>query len=156
MASSQKTEKNGIKNFNGIARNCMWILKKQTKVVQEGRIEYFKRQGDQHFTKNGRGAEITIDLVLQARAKMSENKVNGPEDAVASEVVETVAFRESAQSQNVFKIVSWDGRCAQYKEYCEACVLEKIRCVRGNFTSSQSASRNASWVRWKHQVHGRS
>ena len=32
-------------------------------------------------------AEITIDLVLQARAKMSENKVNGPEDTVASEMI---------------------------------------------------------------------
>ena len=69
----------------------------KTKVVQEGRIEFFKRQGDQHFTKNGRGADITIDLVLQARAKMSENKVNGPEDAVASEMIETVAIRESTQ-----------------------------------------------------------
>ena len=35
----------------------------------------------------GKEAEITIDLVLQARAKMSENKVNGPEDAVVSELI---------------------------------------------------------------------
>ena len=43
----------------------------ETQVVQEGRIEYFRRKGDQHFTEDGRG---TIDLVLQARANMSENK----------------------------------------------------------------------------------
>ena len=35
----------------------------------------------------GRTAEITVDLVLQARAKMSENKVNGPDDAIACEMI---------------------------------------------------------------------
>ena len=35
----------------------------------------------------GRTAEITVDLVLQARAKMSDNKVNGPEDAIVSEMI---------------------------------------------------------------------
>ena len=39
---------------------------------------------DRHFTDDGRVAETTVDLVLQARAKMSENNVNGPEDAVVS------------------------------------------------------------------------
>ena len=28
----------------------------------------------------GRTAEITVDLVLQVRAKLSDNKVNGPDD----------------------------------------------------------------------------
>ena len=37
--------------------------------------------GDRHFTKEGRVAEITIDSVRQARAKMAENKVNGLEDS---------------------------------------------------------------------------
>ena len=41
----------------------------ETSKVQEERIEYFKRKGDLHFIKNGRRAEITIDLVLQARGK---------------------------------------------------------------------------------------
>ena len=65
-------------NFNGIVRKCLWIPKKQ-KEVQEERIKYFKKRGDQQFTKDGRGAEITIDWVLQAHAKMSGNSVNGPE-----------------------------------------------------------------------------
>ena len=39
-------------------------------------------KGDQQFTVEGRNAEeITVDLVLQARAKMSDNKVNGLDDA---------------------------------------------------------------------------
>ena len=48
--------------------------------MQENRIEYYTKKGDQHFTDDGRRAEITIDLVLQARAKMSEIEVNGPEE----------------------------------------------------------------------------
>ena len=48
---------------------------------------YSKKRGDQQFTKDGRGAETTIDLVLQAREKVSDNRVNGPEDAVVSEMI---------------------------------------------------------------------
>ena len=55
--------------------------------VQEKRIEYFRKKGDRHFSEDGRGADITNDLLLQARAKMSENKVNGPGDAVANEMI---------------------------------------------------------------------
>ena len=43
-----------------------------TKEVQETRIEYFL-QGNQQFTEDGGNAEITGDLALQARAKLSEN-----------------------------------------------------------------------------------
>ena len=39
------------------------------------------------FSDQGRVAEITIDLVLRARAKMSENKVNRPDDAIVSEII---------------------------------------------------------------------
>ena len=35
----------------------------------------------------GRNAEITVDLVLQARAKISDNKVNGLDDAVVREMI---------------------------------------------------------------------
>ena len=46
-----------------------------------------KRKGDQHFTDDWRRAEITIDLVLQAKATMSEHKVNRLEDSVVSEMI---------------------------------------------------------------------
>ena len=36
----------------------------------------FEKEGDQHFTDDGRLAEITVDLVLHAKAKMSENKIS--------------------------------------------------------------------------------
>ena len=35
----------------------------------------------------GRNAEITVDVLLQAGAKMSDNNVNGPDDAVVSEMI---------------------------------------------------------------------
>ena len=44
---------------------------------------------------DGRKAEITVDLVLQARAKMSDNKVNGPaEDAVVSEMIKQLLLEK--------------------------------------------------------------
>ena len=46
-----------------------------------------KEDGDRHFLEEGRVAEITMDLVSQARAKMAENKVNGPEDSVVSGMI---------------------------------------------------------------------
>ena len=69
-----------------LQRHCEEVHtdQEETREVQENRIESFKKRGDQQFTLDGRNAEITVDLVFQARAKMSDNKVNGPEDAVAS------------------------------------------------------------------------
>ena len=66
----------------------------ETKEAQESRIENFKKKGNQHFTEEGRNAEITVDLVLQARAKLSDDKVNGPEDAIVSEMIQKVAHGE--------------------------------------------------------------
>ena len=62
----------------------------ETKEVQENRIDCFKKKGCQQSTVDGREAEITVDLLLQARAKMSDNKVNEPEDAVVSEMIKIV------------------------------------------------------------------
>ena len=50
------------------------------------KIEHFKNGGDCQFPQDGE-AEITVDLVLQVRSKMSENKVNGLGDAVVSEMI---------------------------------------------------------------------
>ena len=41
----------------------------ETREVQENGIEYFKRKGDRHFTDDGRGAEITIDLGAASQSK---------------------------------------------------------------------------------------
>ena len=76
------------------------------KEVQDGRVEFFKRKEDLQFTKNGRGAEITIDLVLQARATMSENRVNGPEDAVVSETIKQLFQEKFLHHRSTSRTVS--------------------------------------------------
>ena len=86
-ASLLKRGKNGIKNFNDILRKCIRMPTKQEKCKRK-EFNISKRNGYRHFTDDGRGTDITIDLVLVARAKMSDNKVNGPEDAVVSVMLE--------------------------------------------------------------------
>ena len=69
-----------------VQRHCEEVYctyQEETREVQQQRIDYSKKKCDQQFPDDGRGAEITIDLVPQARAKMSEIKVNGPEDVVS-------------------------------------------------------------------------
>ena len=72
MANSQKDREEWNQELQRQS-NEVYIDPGETKEVQEGRINHLKRKGDQHFTKCGREADITIDLVLPARAKMSEN-----------------------------------------------------------------------------------
>ena len=75
----------------------------QTKEEQEKRITMYKQDGGRHFTEQRRVAEITIDFVLQARAKMSENKVNGPGDSFVSEKIKQL------QQEQIYEIT----RCFQ-------------------------------------------
>ena len=72
--------------------NCNGIVKR-----------YFNKKGDGHFTEDGRGAEIAVDLVLQARAKMSDNKVNGPEGADVSEISSSCLWRRFPLLPGVFR-----------------------------------------------------
>ena len=66
-----KTDQNG-KNCDEVCTDV-----EETKEKQENRIEYFQK-GNLQFTEEGRNAEITVDRVLHARAKPSENKDHGP------------------------------------------------------------------------------
>ena len=79
-----------------LQRHCEKVStdQEETKEAQESRIEYFKKKGNQQFTEEGRKAEITVDLVLQARAKLSDNKVNGPEDAIVSEMIKKLLMQK--------------------------------------------------------------
>ena len=63
-------------------------------VVQENRNEYFRKKGNQQFTEDGRNAEITADLVLQARARLSDNKVNGQEYTFVSEMIKRLPMEK--------------------------------------------------------------
>ena len=90
---SRKTENNGK---NEPQKYCEEVYTDQdeTREVQEKRIKYFKKKGDRHCTDDRRGSEITVDLVLQVKAKMSENKVNGPEDAVVNGIFQQLPLEK--------------------------------------------------------------
>ena len=100
----RKTEKNGKKSCRGSVK--AYTDQEETTEVQEKRIKYFKKKGDRQFTEDGRGAEITIDLVLlvlQAKAKMSEIEVNGFEDAVASEMMKQLPLEKICNVTRCFQ-----------------------------------------------------
>ena len=62
--------------------------REETTEEQAKRIAKYKKDCDRQFTEYGRVAEITVDLVLQARARMLDNIGNGSEDAIVSEMIQ--------------------------------------------------------------------
>ena len=54
----------------------------------------FFKKGDQQFTEDVCNGEMTVDLVLQARAKLSDNEVSGPEDALVSEMIKILLLEK--------------------------------------------------------------
>ena len=52
-----------------LQRHCEEVYTdvEETKEEQENRIEYFWKKGNQQVAEEGRNAEITVELVLQAR-----------------------------------------------------------------------------------------
>ena len=88
----------------------------ETNEIQADRIECFKKKSDRQFTVLGRTAEITVDLVSQARAQMSDIKVNGPDDAIVSEMIKKLHLEKCAQSRGVFKNASWTRWNLQARE----------------------------------------
>ena len=52
------------------------------------------KRKDPQFTMDWRNAEITVDSVWQARAKLCDNKVNGAEDAVVTEMMKQLPLEK--------------------------------------------------------------
>ena len=54
-----------------LRRHCdeVYTDQEETNEIHQDRIDYFKKRGDRHFTVEGIFAEVTHDLVVQARAK---------------------------------------------------------------------------------------
>ena len=65
--------------------------------------EECKEDGDNLFTEKGIGAEITLDLVLQSSAETSENKVNGPEDSIVSEIIKQFPQKKICETVTCFR-----------------------------------------------------
>ena len=55
--------------------------------MQRQRIAWYTKHKVEHFTEQGRVAEISVRLELQAKALLSDNKVRGPQDSVVSEMI---------------------------------------------------------------------
>ena len=69
---------------------------------------------------DGRNAEITVDLVLHARAKMSDNRVNGPDDAVVSEMIKHLPVEK----------ICIIARCFQERFLCQMDALSSWEIVK--------------------------
>ena len=89
----------------------------------------FTEDGDRHFADQGRVAEITLDLVSQARAKMSEDTVKGPEDAIVSEVINQLPQENILRNHKMLsRTIHGAGRCAQFMEDRETHLPAETRC----------------------------
>ena len=60
-------------------RHCdeVYVDPEQTIEVLEERIEKFKREGDRHFTEDGRGADITLGLSCKPEQKCWKTRSTG-------------------------------------------------------------------------------
>ena len=100
----QKAQDQRIDEVQELRRHCE---DEETKEAQESRIECFKQKGNQQFTEDGRRTEITIDLLLQAKAKLSDNKVTGPDDAIVSDMIKKGCPKRSTLLRGAFRNDSW-------------------------------------------------
>ena len=96
-----------------LQRHCDEVYRDQeeTEEVQENKL---------NFTEEGRTAEITLDLFLQAGAKMSDNKVHGPEDAIVSDMIKQLPLEKI--------YTSWLDGISKFVKDCETGLLEKTGC----------------------------
>ena len=81
---AEKKSKNG-RSWRIAVQKSLWTRRRRSRSRSRG-LSGKKR--DEHFSEEGSVAQISVDLVLQARAKMTDNEVNGPEDSVASEMIQ--------------------------------------------------------------------
>ena len=106
-------------------KKCALITRKRKKFKKTELIAS-KRRGCQQSTVDGREAEITVDLLLQARAKMSDNKVNGPEDAVVSEMIKQLPLEKISTNHEVLpRTLQGPDGGAKFIEDCETDLLEE-------------------------------
>ena len=123
MAVSQRTEAPWKTCSKDIAKKFLWIPRKRFE--EQEKDSEVRKNGERHFTEDGRVAQITIDLVLQARAKMAENKVNGPEDSIASEVIKQLPQENFLEITRCFQ-----DRCMELEEASSPWAIVKLVFLR--------------------------
>ena len=89
----KKKGRTGGRNWSDTVENSMW-LEEETIEEQTQRIAWYTKKKVEHFTEQGRVAEISVDLELQAKALLSDNKVSGPEDNVVSEMIKQLPLEK--------------------------------------------------------------
>ena len=89
-----------------LKRHCEGVssYKDETVEVHKERIMKFKKTGDRDFTEEGRVAEITVDLVLRAKARMAKD--SGLEDSVFAEMIKELLKRGLTRLRHVSKPAS--------------------------------------------------
>ena len=78
----------------------VYVDLEETDEKQKERIQGDEHLGNEHFSER-RIAEISVDLVLQPRARLCNNKVDGLKDKFASEMLERL------QLAKVYKVASF-------------------------------------------------
>ena len=81
------------KELQSSAKRCI-LTEQKRKKNRKAELNTSEKRGNQQFIEEGRNAEITVDLVWQARAKLSEGKVNGPEDVIVSEMIKKLPMEK--------------------------------------------------------------
>ena len=113
-----------------------------SKRTQERKLKISKSKGNLQFTEDGRNAKITVDLVLQTRAELSENKVNGREDAPVGD--QKFFCGEDLHNNEVFSgTISGSDGVSKLVESCETGVSEETRCTSDSRDQKQQSDPTA-------------
>ena len=81
-----KTVRNDKQNFKGTVKRYTLTWRKQ-KMFRNAELNISRRKEISNLLRKVATQKITVDLVLQARAKLSDNKANGPEDVIVCEMI---------------------------------------------------------------------
>ena len=105
--------------MNGRANYSYIVRKSVTMKERRRRCSCRELPTNKHFSEDGRKVEITVDIVLMAKAHIAESKVNGPEDTVVAEMIHRLL------AQKVYSIQThvqdrFMGRSRAPASYCAA------------------------------------
>ena len=95
---------------------------------QEDRIKKYKTDGDRHFAGERRISINSIDLVLEASAKMAEESVKGSEDSIVTEMINGSPQKQQHQNPRCFQDRLMDlGRAVWLQEDREVGLVAEAR-----------------------------
>ena len=92
-------------------------------------MEYFKRKRKSGIYRGRSLAEITIHVGLRVGAKSRDNKVNGPEDAIVSEMIKKLSMEKDQHCDDASSGTGHgpDG-ILKLVECCKRYVCEETGC----------------------------